>query len=70
MSAGETMTDKKRRPGRPKLLGEDLFRQEILVTAEVRDMAAEEAVRRGVSASAVYREWIDKGRKAKTKRKG
>lgn len=58
------MTELKKRPGRPKLLGEDLYRQEILVTADMRDAAVEEAERRGVSASAVYRDWIDKGRKA------
>lgn len=64
------MTEVKKRPGRPKMLGEDLYRQEILVTADVRDAAVEEAERRGVSASAVYREWIDRGRKVVTKRKG
>ena len=68
MWEGDHMAEPKRRPGRPKMLGEDLYRQEILVTAEVRDAAAAEAEARGISASAVYRDWIERGRKAKKRR--
>lgn len=66
----EQTTGQKRRPGRPQLFGEDLYRQEILVTVGICNAALTEAEARGVSTSAVYRDWIDRGRRATAKRKG
>jgi hypothetical protein len=49
-------------PGRPKKF-EALERIQVLVFAEQHEAAKDEAAKRGVSISEVYRDWIEKGRK-------
>jgi hypothetical protein len=47
------------------MFDERLERVQVLVTADMHEDAKREAKKRGVSASAIYREWIEKGRKRK-----
>lgn len=55
----------KRRPGRPAKYDEPLERIQLLVFRSQRDAAEAEANKRSVTISEVYRDWIDRGRKAK-----
>lgn len=54
----------KRRPGRPTKYDEPLERAQVLVFRSQRLDAEAEAKKRGISISEVYREWMDRGRKA------
>lgn len=58
-------TTEKRRPGRPSKFGEPLDSREILVPRSVDAEAQAIAEKRNVSISHIYREWIERGRKAK-----
>jgi hypothetical protein len=50
--------------GRPKLY-ESLERIQLLVLKEQNDAAKAESLKRGISISEVFRDWIEKGRKRK-----
>lgn len=57
-----------RRPGRPRKYDEPLDRVQVLVFRSQREAAEEEAARRGVTISEVYRDWMERGRKARRRK--
>ncbi len=59
------MKDTAKTLGRPLLYADRLERIQVLVTRDQREAAEKEADKRGVSVSQVYRDWMDRGRKAK-----
>lgn len=59
------MKDPAKTLGRPLLYSDRLERIQLLVTRQHRQAAEKEAAKRGVSVSQVYRDWMDKGRRAK-----
>lgn len=54
-----------RRPGRPRKFDEPLERVQVMVFTRQREAAEAEANKRGVSISEIYREWMDRGSKAR-----
>jgi len=57
-------TTAQRKPGRPLLGTERMTPVQIMLSPDIREAAAHEAVRSGRTLSEVYRDWFEMGRAA------